>query len=153
MGAVRSAEVTGDAVPETAAPRGLSLLAVIGAGGAIGAVARYGVDVLLPASERGLPVGTFLVNVTGCLLIGALAGVLFGRRAHRLLRPFIAVGVLGGFTTFSTYTVQAVTLALDGEVGTALGYLVATAAACLVAVEVGLMLSRWSAHRRRRGSP
>lgn len=134
---------------DTSVPPRASALAVVGIGGAIGAVARYGVDVLLPAADRGFPVGTFLVNVTGCLLLGVLAGALFHPNAHRLLRPFVAVGVLGGFTTFSTHTVEAVTRALDGAVATALGYLIATAVGSLMALEVGLVLSRWWVHRRR----
>lgn len=145
--------MTRSAAPEASEPARWPVLAVIALGGAAGAVCRYGVDVLLPTAERGFPVGTFLVNVVGCLLIGGLAGALFRRDAHRLLRPFVAVGVLGGFTTFSTYTVQAVTLGLDDAVGTALGYLVATAAAALLAVEAGFVLARWWAHRRRGTSP
>lgn len=131
------------------------MLAVIAMGGAIGASGRYGVDVLLPAADGGFPLGTLLVNVTGCLLIGVLAGMLFRADAHRLLPPFVAVGVLGGFTTFSTYTVAAVELALHDAPGTAFGYLIATLAAALLAVEAGLTLSRYTSylrsHRRRRG--
>ncbi len=134
------------------------VLAVVSVGGALGAVGRYGADLLLPAADRGFPVGTLLVNVTGCLLIGVLAGVLFGADSHRLLRPFVGVGLLGGFTTFSTYSVGISTLALDGAVGTAFGYLLATVAAALVAVEVGMTVSRWSSYRgapsyRRAGAP
>jgi len=127
------------------------VLAVVSVGGATGAVGRYGVDVLLPPADGGFPLGTFLVNVTGCLLIGVLAGTLFHAGAHRLLRPFVAVGVLGGFTTFSTYAVAVVEIALDGAPATAFGYLIATVAAALVAVEAGLTLSRYLAYRPRRG--
>lgn len=147
---METAQLSRDAAPEAVQPAKWPVLTVIAIGAAIGAVGRYGVDVLLPAGERGFPLGTFLVNVVGCLLIGALAGVLCQPAAHPLLRPFMAVGLLGGFTTFSTYTVEAVTLALRGETATALGYLLATVVAALVAVEAGLVLSRWSAHRRLR---
>ena len=146
---------TEPAVPEvapqpaaSAGPAGWPVLAVVAIGGAIGAAGRYGVDVVLPAAPRGFPLGTFLVNVIGCLLIGVLAGVVFRPGAHRLLRPFVAVGVLGGFTTFSTYTVEAVTLALDDAAGTALGYLLATVAGSVLAVESGLLLNRWLTYRR-----
>ncbi|MGI8694714.1 MAG: fluoride efflux transporter FluC [Geodermatophilaceae bacterium] len=141
-----------NAAPEASTPARWPVLAVIAVGGALGAMGRHGIDVLLPAPDREFPLGTFLVNVVGCLLIGALAGALFRPGAHRLLRPFVAVGVLGGFTTFSTYAVQALTLALDEEVGTATGYLIVTAVSALLAVEAGLVLSRGLSHRRRRRS-
>lgn len=140
------------ATPETAArrrPDG-SLFGVLAVGGALGATARHGVDLLLPADPGAFPLGTFLVNVLGCLVLGAVAGTVRRPGRHRLLLPFVGAGLLGGFTTFSTYTVQTVTLALDGVVGTAVGYLLATLVAGVVAVEAGLSLSRWLAHGRRR---
>jgi len=150
--AVHMAPAVGDAAP-LRQPVGWTVLAVVALGGAAGAVGRYGVDVLLPIGDGGFPVGTFAVNVVGCALIGVLAGTLFRSDAHRLLRPFVAVGVLGGFTTFSTYTVQIVTLALAGAAATALGYLVATVLAAVLAVEGGFVLSRWAARRRRLAAP
>jgi len=68
------------------------------------------------------------------------------------LFAFVAPGLLGGFTTFSTYAVQTVDLALRGEVGVATGYLFGTVVLALVAVEAGLLLSRGLAHRARRRS-
>jgi CrcB protein len=149
VGAVETVQPTEGAAPEATQPARWPVLVVVAVGGAIGAVARHGVDVLLPAAERGFPVGTFLVNVVGCLIIGALAGLFYRARTHRLVQPFLGVGILGGFTTFSTYTVQAVSLGLRDEVGTSFGYLLATVLAALVAVEIGLILSRGLAHRRR----
>ncbi|MBA3524093.1 MAG: CrcB family protein, partial [Geodermatophilaceae bacterium] len=89
--------------------RGPVLLAVA-AGGAVGALARHGVDLLLPVEPATFPLGTFAVNVAGCLLLGVLAGALYQPDRHRLVLPFVVTGVLGGFTTFSTYTVQTVDL-------------------------------------------
>lgn len=129
-----------------------ALFGVLAVGGALGASGRYGVDLLLPAEPGAFPLGTFLVNVVGCLVLGALAGTIRHPGRHRLLLPFIGPGLLGGFTTFSAYTVQVVRLALDGVVGTAAGYLLATLVVGLVAVEAGLSLSRWVAHGRRRVS-
>lgn len=118
-------------------------------GGALGSVARYGVDVLLPTDDGSFPLGTFLVNVAGCLLVGMVAGVVHRSTTHPLVLPFVVTGLLGGFTTFSTYTLQAVDLALRGQAGIATGYLLATLVAALLAVEAGLLVSRALAHHQR----
>lgn len=117
----------------------------IAIGGAVGAVARYGLSLGLPTSPGGFPWSTFTTNVTGCLLIGVLMVILTEVQAHphRLARPFLAVGVLGGFTTFSTYTAEARELIVSGAPpGLGLGYLFATLAAALVAVQVATVLTR-----------
>lgn len=141
-----------DTAAQTEAPARLRpewlLFGVLAVGGALGAAGRYGVELLLPDQPGAFPLGTFLVNVVGCLVLGALAGTVYRADRHRLLLPFVGPGLLGGFTTFSTYTVQTVTLALDGVVGTAAGYLLTTLVAGFVAVEAGLSLSRWLAHGR-----
>ncbi len=115
----------------------------VAAGGALGGLARHAVDLGLPAAAGAFPTGTLLINVVGCLLVGAVAGLV--RRP--VLFAFVAPGLLGGFTTFSTYAVQTVDLALRGEVGVATGYLFGTVVLALVAVEAGLLLSRGLAHR------
>ncbi|MGC4806923.1 fluoride efflux transporter CrcB [Micromonospora sp. DT233] len=117
--------------------RPATVLGVIAVGGALGALARAGLQAAFPHSPTGFPWATFAVNVTGCLLIGALMAVVTAGRARPLTRPFLGVGVLGGFTTFSTYTVD-VRLALDsGAFGTALSYLFGTLVGALVAVWLG----------------
>lgn len=72
-------------------------------GGALGSVARYGVSPWIDRGGAGFPWSTLVVNVVGCLIIGAVTVLLeeIGD-PHRLVRPFVGVGVLGGFTTFST---------------------------------------------------
>lgn len=122
---------------------------VIAAGGALGAVARYGVSVALPAGDGSFPWATFWTNVAGCLAIGVLMVLVTEGRPHRLARPFVGVGVLGGFTTFSTYSVDAVRLVESGSAGTALVYTFGTLAAALVAVEVGMAMTRWVSRARR----
>jgi CrcB protein len=121
----------------------LSLLGVIAAGGAVGALARYGASVLAPPTVDGFPWATFGVNITGCFLIGALMAWL-ARRPTRgpLPRLFLGVGVLGGFTTFSTYTVEAEQLLADRHVLLALVYLFGTLAAALAAVTTGMAVAR-----------
>jgi CrcB protein len=111
-----------------------ALLATVAAGGAIGAAARYAAGQTWPTDAGRLPVTTMVVNVVGCGLIGVLM-VLLGemRRPHRLLRPLVGTGVLGGFTTFSTYAVDLQRLLAGGHAWTAAAYLVATPVAALTA--------------------
>jgi CrcB protein len=78
-------------------------LLVVAAGGAVGSAARYAVSVALPHGRSDLPLGTLLVNVVGCLLLGVLVGA--WPRA-RWARPFLGTGVLGGFTTFSALALE-----------------------------------------------
>jgi CrcB protein len=130
------------------------VLAAIAAGGIVGAEARYGLSVLLPHHPGQWPMATWLTNVSGCFLIGVLMIVITELTSpHRLVRPFLGVGVLGGYTTFSTAMVDVQQLALAGHAGTALGYLLATLAAAVVAAFLGFTLTRASAvwWLRRRG--
>lgn len=120
-----------------------ALLPTIAAGGAIGAAARYGAGQAWPTDGGRLPVTTMVVNIVGCALIGALM-VLLGelRRPHRLVRPFVGTGVLGGFTTFSTYAVDLQRLLAGGHAWTATAYLVGTPVAALTAVWVSTKATR-----------
>jgi CrcB protein len=120
-----------------------ALLGAVAAGGVLGAEARYAVARLWDSPVGGWPWDTWLVNVSGCFLIGVLMGVLTAvRRPHRLARPFLGVGVLGGFTTFSTAMVQVPALLGAGRPGLALLYLAGTAASALVATAAGGWLVR-----------
>ncbi|HEV7707013.1 MAG TPA: CrcB family protein [Asanoa sp.] len=125
-----------------------STLAAVSAGGVLGALARYGIGHAWPTPAGGFPWATFLINVTGCLLIGALMVLVTDVfTTHRLLRPFLGVGVLGGYTTFSTYSVEIRNLIVAGAPGTAALYLLATLAAALVAVFAGMTATRFAARR------
>lgn len=126
-------------------------LSVISAGGALGALARFGVATAFPARPDGFPWATFAINVSGCLLIGVLMVLVTEvLTAHRLVRPFLGVGVLGGYTTFSTYVVDIKRL-IDNRVPvTALLYLAGTVLAALVAVWAGVAVTRAAARWRRR---
>jgi len=117
----------------------------VSAGGVLGALARYGIGHAWPTATGGFPWATFVINVTGCLLIGALMVLvtdIFTKPKHRLLRPFLGVGVLGGYTTFSTYAVETRNLIAAGAPGTAALYLLATLAAALLAVIAGMTAAR-----------
>ncbi|SMD26492.1 fluoride efflux transporter CrcB [Kibdelosporangium aridum] len=119
------------------------VLGVIALGGGLGGVARYGMGVLLPVQPGHFPWGTFVINVTGCLLIGVVMVLVTEVwSAHRLVRPFFGVGVLGGFTTFSTYAVEIHGLLQPGTVGIAFAYLAGTLIGAMLAVAVGAWLTR-----------
>jgi CrcB protein len=117
------------------------LLAAVG--GALGALARWGVATALPSSPAGWPWATLLVNLTGCLLIGVLLAVLLARfPASARLRPFLGTGVLGGFTTYSTFAVDTVVLVDAGHQAMAVGYVVASVLGGVLAVVAGLLVGR-----------
>jgi CrcB protein len=119
---------------------------VIGAvalGGAIGAAARYGVGLAWPTPAGAFPWATFTINIVGCALIGVLMVLITEVwTAHRLVRPFAGTGILGGFTTFSTYAVDIHGLANAGAARTAMLYLVTTPVAALAAVWISTAVTR-----------
>jgi CrcB protein len=119
------------------------VLTAIALGGGLGALARYGMTLLLPNAPGVFPWATFFTNVLGCLLIGVLM-VLISEvwSAHRLVRPFLGVGVLGGFTTFSTYAVEVRGLLQPGTAGLAFAYLAGTLAGAMLAVFAGVVTTK-----------
>lgn len=126
------------------------MLAVVALGGALGACARYGAALLWPTPAGTFPWTTLLVNVTGCAVIGVFMVTLTETWSpHRLVRPFFGTGVLGGFTTFSTYAVDAQRLLDARAPGLGLGYLVLTPAAAVSAVWLAAALTRRLIRRRR----
>jgi CrcB protein len=146
-----------DAGPLPATPRAPlwrgqgPVLAVVSAGGALGAVARYGAARLWPTEQGGFPWTTLCVNVIGCAVIGVFMVVITDVwAAHRLVRPFFGTGVLGGFTTFSTYVVDIRALTDAGAARSALGYLALTAVAALTAVWTASHLTRRVVERSAR---
>src|SRR3982751_6384674 len=123
-----------------------AVLAAIAVGGVLGAEARYGLGVLLPHHPGQWPWATWLINVSGCFLIGILMVVIAELTSpHRLVRPFLGVGVLGGYTTFSTAMVDVQQMALAGHEGAALGYLAGTVTAAVAAAFAGVTLTRTGA--------
>ncbi|MEU7099404.1 fluoride efflux transporter CrcB [Streptomyces longwoodensis] len=140
----------------TAAPRRprsgqLPVVGVVAVGGGLGALARYAAAQEWPTAQGGFPWTTFWVNVVGCAVIGVfLVLITEVLTAHRLVRPFFGTGVLGGFTTFSTYAVDLQRLFDAGHARTALAYLAATPCAALTAVWLAATATRRVLLRRPR---
>jgi fluoride exporter len=129
-------------------------LAVIAVGGVAGALARQGLWAAFPPRDGMFDWTTFCINVGGCGLIGVLMTSTAGiRRAHRLTRPFLGTGVLGGFTTFSTYIVEIQRSIAARSPGTGLAYLGLTLVAALLAVQAGAALARLLQRPLRRARP
>ena len=111
------------------------VVAVVALGGGAGAVARYAASLWWPTPAHGFPWTILWVNVVGCAVIGVFMVIITEvRTAHPLLRPFFGTGVLGGFTTFSTYAVDVRDLLDGGKAGAGLVYLAVTPLAALAAV-------------------
>jgi CrcB protein len=119
---------------------------LVAIGGALGSVARYGVGLaagrLFPGAAW--PFGTLTVNLVGGLLMGLLVGWLAARggAGQESVRVFAAVGVLGGFTTFSAFSLDVVTLIERREVGLAAAYVAVSVICAIAAVFLGLMVAR-----------
>ncbi|MEL6958970.1 MAG: fluoride efflux transporter CrcB [Pseudomonadota bacterium] len=110
-------------------------------GGAIGAMARFGVGVALFRPGTGFPVAVLTVNVVGSFLMGLLV-VYLGQKMLSQLNPFLMTGVLGGFTTFSAFSLEAYTLFERGEVGQAALYVGLSVVLSIAALVAGVVLMR-----------
>lgn len=129
---------------------GTPVLAAIAAGGAIGALARYGLATAWPHLPGDFPWATFVTNVSGCFLIGVLMVLITEVfTPHHLVRPFLGVGVLGGYTTFSTYAGDVEQLVAGGSPRVGLVYLAGTLLTALAAVSAARALTRWATRRFR----
>ena len=136
----------GDALDTVAVPRlrlSPAVLIAIALGGALGTVVRFLLDSAFSDSARQFPTTTLLINVSGSLAIGLLVTLVdnFSPRAA-LLRPFLIVGILGGWTTYSTLAVDAVLLGKDGHTAAGLLSLAATLIGGLVLVVCGNAIGR-----------
>lgn len=117
-------------------------LLYIGAGGFVGSVLRYLVTLAL-RTHAAFPWGTFTVNVVGCVIIGAICGI-SGRNPQlsSSLNLFLTVGICGGFTTFSTFSKEALTLLQHGDVASFCLYSIGSVAIGILAVALGLWLTK-----------
>lgn len=133
--------------------RQLDVLAAIAVGGGLGSIARYLVSTALPVRPGHFPWATFLVNLSGCFVLGLLmVFVVEIWPPRRYVRPFAGIGVLGGFTTFSTFAVEVRGLAAHGAWALADAYAFDSLAGGLAAVWCGIALARLIGRRPvRRG--
>ena len=116
----------------------------VAAGGALGALARYLLDRSIEARAFGLfPWSTFTINLSGCFVVGAVVAALVDRHhTPEWLRLGLVMGVLGGYTTFSTFGQETFDLIEEGRVGVAVTYAVASVAIGVTAVFAGSRLGR-----------
>lgn len=118
----------------------LSMWVILGS--ALGGLARYWLAILVAwALGPAFPWGTLLINVLGSLVIG-IAGSATDAREHAAFRAFLMVGVCGGFTTFSSFSLQTLELVQNDRVGPALAYIGLSVAVCLGAVWAGWHLGK-----------
>lgn len=118
-------------------------LAWIALGGAAGSVLRYILGGAVQRfSARGFPVGTLVVNVLGCILIGVLLQRFINEQTHPAARALLIVGFCGGFTTFSTFSAETIAIMLGGDVGRATIYVLLSVALCLLATWGGMTMAR-----------
>lgn len=108
-------------------------------GGAVGSLARYGLAGAL--NDRAHPLGTFAVNIVGSFALGILAGY-WGFQVDSPIRIGLTVGVLGGFTTFSTFAVDAIYLWDKGEINLAVASVLGSAIVGIAAAMAGILLGR-----------
>ena len=120
---------------------------LVGLGGALGSVARHGLNHVI--HQRSLsstfPLGIFVINISGSILIGVLAGILASGRTHLSyeIRTFLIVGVLGGFTTFSSFSLDTFALIRDGHVIQAALNVLGQVALSLLGVWAGYRIAHW----------
>ncbi|MCQ6244188.1 fluoride efflux transporter CrcB [Streptomyces malaysiensis] len=119
------------------------VVGVVAVGGALGAMARYGATLLWSTPSSAFPWTILLVNAVGCAIIGVFLVLITEMwTAHRLVRPFFGTGVLGGFTTFSTYAVDFARLVQEGRVAIAFAYLMGTLVVAMAAVWAAVAATR-----------
>jgi fluoride exporter len=126
------------------------IVVAIACGGVVGSVSRYLLSLALPTETGRFPWGTFLINVTGSALLGFLLVLLMEQfpRGH-LARPALGTGIIGAYTTFSTFVVEAVLLVRDGQVLSALTYVLLSVLVGIGALWIGMTGARLAMRTER----
>jgi fluoride exporter len=120
---------------------------LVGLGGALGAMSRYGFSTLLNRFwTLGFPLATLLINIIGAIAMGLFVGLSarFIPAGAEQLKLFVAVGFLGGFTTFSAFSLDTITLLERGDIAPAILYVALSVVVCLAGLYLGLLLTRGS---------
>ncbi len=113
----------------------------IALGGAIGALLRYGFGLMLkPNNHLSFPMHTFIINALGCLAIGVIAAYAIKTNHSHIVTQFVIIGILGGFTTFSSFMLETMQLLKNGKTVLALTYLLGSNFIGLVAIIIGFQL-------------
>ena len=116
------------------------MILAIAIGGAAGSVLRYLITVWMKHVTAQVPVATLLINVTGCFLLGLFARTLNASGSSPVIRVALTVGFCGGFTTFSTFSAEFVTLVQEGRVARALAYVLTSVVVGILATASGLLV-------------
>ncbi|MBQ7704656.1 MAG: fluoride efflux transporter CrcB [Selenomonadaceae bacterium] len=112
-------------------------------GGGLGAMARYFVTTNLAGKLGNFPLGTLTANILGSFLMGLVIGIIAGRSSLENARLLLAVGFLGGFTTFSSFSAETLTLIQNGQIFLAAANILISVAAGLAACFAGLTLTKF----------
>ena len=127
----------------------MQIVLAIACGGALGAVARYALGGWVHTwAGSEFPWGTLLINVLGSLFLGVVVRLFEGLPADPAWRAFLAIGLAGGFTTFSTFGYETVTLLQDGRTVPAFSYMLASVLLGVTAVFAGFLAAAWLLHWR-----
>ena len=121
---------------------------LVALGGALGSMARYGTGILVGQFWReSFPLGTMLINIFGSLAMGLFVGLItrFTPSWQADARLFVAVGILGGFTTFSSFSLDAIAMFERGEIGPAMAYVLVSVVVGIAALYGGLVIMRGGA--------
>ena len=127
------------------------VVAATAAGGALGAPARYGVSKIIHVAPNAFPIATFVINLTGAFVLGAFITIVIERfPPNEYARPFVAIGFLGAYTTYSTLAVESATLVKNSHAALGIGYAVISVAAGLIVAYLGIIAGRLVPPRSRR---
>jgi CrcB protein len=116
----------------------VKIIAYIALGGAVGALLRYGVGLVIkPENTIAFPIHTFLINVVGCLCIGIAASILQNTQTNELIKYFVIIGLLGGFTTFSSFSLESFYLLKNGKSLVAASYVLLSNSIGIIGAFIG----------------
>jgi CrcB protein len=119
----------------------LKNILLVGIGGGVGSVLRYLISRYVEMQAlTSFPLGTFIVNIVGCFIIGVIYGLAIRNMASPEMRILLAAGFCGGFTTFSTFSYETLSLIRDGQPGFALLYIAGSVLAGLIALWIALLI-------------